>query len=264
MSEKYRILVVDDNSVNRVLLRNILEKEGFEAILAESGEECLQIVSMENVDLILLDVQMPGIDGFETCKLLKENEVTAEIPVVFVTALDQRNDILKGYKIGGVDYIPKPFDRMIVIARVRALLTIQGLLSERTNLLNINSVLLGKIEQMFSGEQVSIFAKLDIIKDEMGNASENFFDKLDKLRSTISDKTSLSFLDQIEMSMQIWDRLNQQVNEVSKGIHQLHSKIKERDNGQYNLEQIEQQSTETVFLEKTDQDDIDALLAKFG
>jgi len=125
MAEK--VLVVDDSSVNRTLLAAILKKAGFEIAEAQSGEEALAKVVEFLPDLVLLDIMMPGMDGYEVCAALKGNERTAAIPVIFLSALTEAADKIKGLETGGVDYVTKPFDKGEVLARVRSQLKIRKL-----------------------------------------------------------------------------------------------------------------------------------------
>lgn len=125
MAEK--VLVVDDSSVNRTLLAAILTKAGFEIAEAQSGEEALAKVAEVLPDLVLLDIMMPGIDGYEVCAALKADERTAAIPVIFLSALSEAADKIKGLETGGADYVTKPFDKGEVLARVRSQLKIRNL-----------------------------------------------------------------------------------------------------------------------------------------
>ncbi|WP_246844144.1 response regulator, partial [Hydrocoleum sp. CS-953] len=113
------ILIVDDNPTNLSVLSEALRGAGFRFRVAIDGESALTLVERNQPELILLDVQMPGIDGFETCRRLKENHATASIPIIFTTALTDRESKAKGFALGAVDYIPKPFDQGEVIARVK-------------------------------------------------------------------------------------------------------------------------------------------------
>ncbi len=113
------ILIVDDNLVNINLLVRLLSHSGFDIRMAQSGEMAIEKLQQELVDLILLDAMMPGIDGFQTCSILKANPATANIPIIFMTALDQSENKLRGLNSGAVDYITKPFDQDEVLARIR-------------------------------------------------------------------------------------------------------------------------------------------------
>ena len=124
------ILIVDDIPANLNVLRQTLEPEGYEIIAAASGEVALKIAARTQPSLILLDVVMPGLDGFETCHRLKAEKATADIPVIFITAKDETQSIVKGFEVGGVDYITKPFRHEEVRARVKTHLTIKQLRDE--------------------------------------------------------------------------------------------------------------------------------------
>lgn len=113
------ILIVDDNPDNLRLLFDLLDDVGFEVRVAQDGESGIEKVKLAPPDLILLDVMMPGIDGFETCIRLKANPLSAEIPIIFMTALSDPSDRLRGLQLGAVDYLVKPFDRQEILARVQ-------------------------------------------------------------------------------------------------------------------------------------------------
>ena len=115
-----RVLVVDDEPANVELLARRLEALGAETIRATNGEEALALAEREMPDLILLDVMMPGIGGFETCRRLKINDRTAPIPVIFATALTDAADLSSGFSAGGIDYITKPIEPIELAARVRS------------------------------------------------------------------------------------------------------------------------------------------------
>ncbi len=112
------ILVVDDNPINLKVLFEILQQYEFKVSIAKSGENALEKVGNLLPDLILLDVMMPGIDGFETCRRLKDNPRTKEIPVIFMTALSDVVDKVKGLKLGAVDYLTKPIQHEEALARI--------------------------------------------------------------------------------------------------------------------------------------------------
>ncbi len=113
------ILIVDDTPDNLLVLFSYLEEQGFKVLLAEDGESALQIAQTQLPDLILLDVLMPNIDGFETCRRLKAKPLTRDIPVIFLTALSETVNKVQGFNLGGVDYITKPSQQEEVLARVQ-------------------------------------------------------------------------------------------------------------------------------------------------
>jgi len=112
------ILVVDDQPANLKVLLSFLKDHRFQIRIAEDGERTLQVLENFQPDIILLDVMMPGMDGFETCRRIKENKQTANIPVIFMTALDNVEDKISGFEAGGVDYITKPFQQIEVLTRI--------------------------------------------------------------------------------------------------------------------------------------------------
>lgn len=119
--EKYKgeILVVDDTSANLKLLMDMLSSHGYKVRPAVDGEQALAAVAMRQPELILLDIKMPGIDGYEVCRRLKSDTKSKETPVIFISALDALDDRVKGFELGAVDYITKPFQREEVLVRVR-------------------------------------------------------------------------------------------------------------------------------------------------
>ena len=116
------ILAVDDTPANLDVLAEMLEAAGFEISAATTGEQALQVVSAVKPDLILLDVMMPGIDGFETCRRLKALEEMEDVPVIFVTARNDLQAITQSFEAGGNDYVTKPFSKEELLARIRTLL----------------------------------------------------------------------------------------------------------------------------------------------
>jgi two-component system sensor histidine kinase/response regulator len=113
------LLVVDDQEANIQLLGSMLGKLGFEILPATNGEEALKRLSVRRPDLILLDLIMPGLDGFQICKRIQENPEWAEIPIIFLSASDDKNLVVRALESGGVDYITKPFNKLELISRVR-------------------------------------------------------------------------------------------------------------------------------------------------
>jgi PleD family two-component response regulator len=125
-----RILIVDDVPANLDVLCQALETEGYRIIAAPSGTVALQIAQRTQPDLILLDIMMPEMNGFETCRRLKADASTADIPVIFITARDEMSSIIEGFEVGGVDYITKPFRHEEVRIRVQTHLMIKRLQNE--------------------------------------------------------------------------------------------------------------------------------------
>lgn len=118
-NSKFKVLIVDDSSLNVVLLQKILETERYTIVTAGSGSEALRIVDREKIDLVLLDIMMPGMDGYAVCRQLQKNELSCDIPVIFITARTDINDIVQGFETGAVDYISRPFNPAELLARVK-------------------------------------------------------------------------------------------------------------------------------------------------
>ncbi|MCC7261408.1 MAG: sigma-54-dependent Fis family transcriptional regulator, partial [Candidatus Latescibacteria bacterium] len=114
-----RVLVVDDLPANLELMCQALEQAGYQVMVATSGLQTLELAGQFVPDLILLDVSMPGLDGLEVCRRLKQGQTTRGIPVVFLTARDDTADLLEGFRAGGVDYVTKPFHKEEVLVRIQ-------------------------------------------------------------------------------------------------------------------------------------------------
>ena len=125
-----RILVVDDIEANVRLLEAKLSAEYYEVLTASDGPTALAMAASEKPDIVLLDVMMPGMDGFAVCRRLKEDPLTRHLPVVLVTALDGRADRLAGLEAGADDFLTKPIDDVMLLARVRSLTRLKAVIDE--------------------------------------------------------------------------------------------------------------------------------------
>lgn len=130
-----RILIVEDTPVNIQTLSATLKQQGYQLSVATNGAQALDVVRRVRPDLILLDVMMPELDGFATCRRLKGDEATRDIPVIFLTARSETVDIVKGFELGAVDYVAKPFNAHELLARVHTHLTLARLHRENEQLL---------------------------------------------------------------------------------------------------------------------------------
>jgi putative two-component system response regulator len=126
MKEKPSILVVDDQAQNIELLEAFLSPQGYEVLAAGSGSEALERLSADRIDLVLLDVVMPGMDGFALTRKIRQDKANLLLPIVLVTALREREDRIKGIEAGCDDFISKPIDKMELLARVRSLLKVKA------------------------------------------------------------------------------------------------------------------------------------------
>jgi signal transduction histidine kinase len=163
------ILIVDDNSTNLEVLSETLTRSGFQVSVAIDGESAIEQVKYHPPALILLDIMMPGIDGFETCRRLKSDPVSKNIPVIFMTALSDTENKVAGFSLGAVDYITKPFQRQEVLARVQVQLKLQNLTK---TLENQNQLLRHEIQQRESAEALLMVAKEEA--DKANQAKSEF------------------------------------------------------------------------------------------
>ena len=130
-----RILIVDDTPANIQTLAATLKEKGYQISVAMNGKQALDVLARVQPDLILLDVMMPEMDGFETCERIKASERWRQIPVIFLTAKTETADIVQGFELGAVDYVAKPFNAHELLARVNTHLTIDRLHRENERLL---------------------------------------------------------------------------------------------------------------------------------
>ncbi|MGK7909672.1 MAG: diguanylate cyclase [Synechococcus sp.] len=121
MSDRHagNLLIVDDNSANLRLLGTLLDREGYSVRPVATATQALQLLETVHPDLVLLDIHMPELDGYEVCKRIKQTPATANIPVIFISSADAIEDKIKGFEAGGIDYITKPFEEREVLMRVR-------------------------------------------------------------------------------------------------------------------------------------------------
>ncbi|SMP65752.1 response regulator [Desulfonatronum lacustre] len=124
------VLIADDSPSNLHLLHDILTKSGYEVLVAENGEEVLEITEEETPDIFLLDIMMPGMDGLELCCRIKSMSRFTATPIVFITAKNSSEDIVRGFAAGAVDYIPKPFNEAEILARVQTHIRLHDVLME--------------------------------------------------------------------------------------------------------------------------------------
>ncbi|BDA70106.1 Response Regulator Receiver Signal Transduction Histidine Kinase [Calothrix sp. PCC 7716] len=190
------ILLVDDNPNNLKVLSETIQGYGWKALMATDGESAIEQAEYAQPDLIILDVMMPGIDGFETCRRLKANLITETIPVIFMTALSNATDKVKGLEIGAVDYITKPFQQEEVIARLKLHLKISHLtrtleqqVSERTAELTKSLKQLQDTQiQMIQSEKMSALGNLVAgIAHEMNNPLGFISASLKQAKPSIDD-----------------------------------------------------------------------------
>ena len=164
-----RILVVDDTPQNVKLFTDLLTAKGYEVTSAANGEQALESIARQPPDLVLLDIMMPGINGYEVCRKIRENPATALLPVVLATSLDPNQERVKGIEAGADDFLPKPVNQAELFARVRSLLRIKGLQDER----------LGRLKSFFSpqlAEAIAAGKGEEVLKTHRREITVEFFD----------------------------------------------------------------------------------------
>ncbi|OIP75227.1 MAG: hybrid sensor histidine kinase/response regulator [Oscillatoriales cyanobacterium CG2_30_44_21] len=177
------VLVVDDNPTNLSVLVNLLRNVGLRVLVATDGESVIEQIAYAKPDLILLDVMMPGIDGFETCQILKANPETKRIPIIFMTALSETVDKVRGLSLGAVDYVTKPFEHEEVLIRIRTHLTIAKQ-QETIELQNLN--LQNEIsDRQRAEESLRIF--LHAVSHDLRNPVTGLMMVLDNLAKTATN-----------------------------------------------------------------------------
>jgi len=188
-NEKANILIVDDIPSNIRLMVSILDENGYSVSYAQSGQHAIELCRKVSFDLILLDIMMPGMDGFEVCEVLKNLEETSEIPIIFLTARTDQESILKGFEIGGVDYVTKPFNEKELLVRIRTHLDLKQTrdalsaeLEFKSRMMTENALFITRRTELGN----SIISDLRLINKETNNEySEKILAAVSKLKNLI-------------------------------------------------------------------------------
>jgi two-component system, sensor histidine kinase and response regulator len=175
--KQFLILIVDDVEENVQLLGNILQEQKFDVSFASNGKYALEVLESETPDLIMLDIMMPDMDGFEICKKIKENPRNKDIPIIFLTAKTQQEDIIKGFEMGAVDYVTKPFELSELLARVNNHLSLKKAKDElkESNLTKSKffSIITNDIKDILLGiKSFSSFMLQEINSNDYGNVTK--------------------------------------------------------------------------------------------
>lgn len=217
IESEIKILVVDDVEVNLIILEEIIKNMGYEALLAQSVKEALEIISGSEVlpRVILSDISMPETDGFTFCSMLKSDPYTKDIPVIFISAMDTASDLSKGFELGAVDYIPKPFEKTEVEMRISTHLkiyTMQKDLEENNRQLNL--VVARQMEKLRI-EQKNIMTALARLVESRENVSGSHYRNIlynsrilaegMQLYPKFEDDVTDDFIDTIESSAGLHD-----------------------------------------------------------
>jgi len=167
LNEKNKILIVEDEQDIRDLLIFNLQKEGFKVESADNGDSALSLIRKNNFDLILLDLMLPGIGGFDLTRILKNDKKTSETPILMLTAKGEESDIVKGLELGADDYMTKPFSIKVLIARINKILIKSSNRSDEANVLKHNSlsINLKARDVIVEGKKIDLtFTEFEILK----------------------------------------------------------------------------------------------------
>ncbi len=210
-----KILIVDDVETNRLVLESIIEDMGCYPILAEDGEQALEMTKQYSPQLILSDISMPRMDGYELCRLLKKDKKTKDIPIVFISAFDDPMDIVEGFLIGGEDYITKPFIPEVVQARVGVQLRLH---EARMEMLEMNRRLQISVNEQLAQmelEKRNILFALANIALQNSNYENGYMDRIRhncrilaqgmQLSPLFEDRISDTYIDSIELAAPLCD-----------------------------------------------------------
>lgn len=210
-----RILIIDDVETNRFVLRNIITDMGHQPVLAENGVQGLKIMERVVPDLILLDVAMPQMDGFEFCEIIKKDVKTRDIPIIFISAFDEAEDIVKGFKVGGADYVTKPFIQEVVRSRVEVQLKLSEMnknLTESNR--RLQASISEQIKQLELEKKKVLYALLKLVRKN-AYFDEGHIERLQYNCKVLSQAMQLSpkferivsdtFVDTIEMAAPLCD-----------------------------------------------------------
>lgn len=210
-----RILIVDDVETNGLVLEEIIKDLGCSPVLAENGEEALKMAKECSPKLILTDISMPGMDGYELCRHLKKNPTTANIPIIFISAFDDPMDIVEGFLLGGEDYITKPFIPEVVQARVGVHLRLYEVKNELMETNRRLQVSVSEQLKQMELEKKNILYALANIALQNSDYENDYMERLRRncgilaqgmqLSPMFEDKISDSYVDTIELATPLCD-----------------------------------------------------------
>lgn len=213
--EEKLIMIVDDVEANRVVLKNIIAEIGHRPVLAENGVQALKMLERIKPHLVLSDIAMPEMDGYELCSIMKGKPETRDIPIIFISAFDKPDDVIKGFRLGGEDYITKPFIKEVVQARV----SVHVKLADANNTLqNVNRQLAASVQEQLKQmeeEKKNVLYALANIARENGDYDELHMDRMSynckllaqamQLSPAFESEISDTFIESIELAAPLCD-----------------------------------------------------------
>ncbi len=259
--ENAKILLIDDNPKNLQVAMNILNSEGYHLIYAQNGKKGLELALKNSFDLILLDIIMPNMNGYEVCQKLKANPKTKDIPIIFLTVKDEEKDIVKGFECGGVDYVTKPFYTAVLLKRVKTHLTLSYATNELKQLNeNLEQKVKKQVENMRIKDQILFQqSKMASMGEMIGNIAHQWRQPLGAISATnLLIKTKL-VVDEFDFSKkeggdECKDFIDTKLDDIADYIVTLSTTIDDFRNffkpqkevSEFNLEELIQKSVKLL------------------
>ncbi len=227
-----KILLIDDNPKNLQVAMNILNTKGYDLVYAQDGEKGIELATTNDIDLILLDVLMPGMNGYEACKKLKSLSQTKDIPIIFLTIKDEEKDIVKGFDYGGVDYVTKPFYASVLLKRVKTHLELSHSTKELQKLnKNLNKEVDIQIRKIRQKDQIlSRQSKMASMGEMIANIAHQWRQPLGAISSAIISMKIKYELEKFDLESkdgrsECLEFTNKKLNDISEYIQILSTTI---------------------------------------
>ena len=243
-NNKYLILLVDDNTHNIQVLGNILREEGYRTAVAQNGFEALSFLEKKLPDLILLDIMMPQMDGYEVCKHIKQYPDKAEIPIVFISVHTDTAEKVKAFRSGGVDYITKPFQQEEILARIRVQLQLQ---ETRKELRRTNEELEKRVE-----ERTTELSEANQKLEQSNTALNVLLEKKDENRKKLEENLIFNVKQLIQPSLEklkdtgLSDAQKHYLDSIQTQLEEVISPLNRNLSGKYSLTSTEMQMLELI------------------
>lgn len=244
MPARYHIHAVDDELTNIIFLEKLLKSDGFKVSMSRSGTECLEYIRENKPDLILLDVMMPEMSGYEACSIIRQDPKLKDIPVIFITALDERDAITKAYKSGATDYVVKPVRIDELREKIRSVLYTQNLIKDKARLLQINGEAVVMVRHIM--ESLVVVKRMDKLKDKVKQSNDTVCDLLQQAKLSLANNDialaesaidnslgMLQFSDQAGEHLSAFIEALEMIMELMEGMHPSDSGETSLNKGDY-------------------------------
>ncbi len=228
----FKILLIDDNAKNLQVAMGVLSKEGYNLVYAQDGEKGLELAKSGDIDLILLDVVMPKIDGYKVCRKLKDSPITKDIPVIFLTIKDEEQDIITGFEHGGIDYVTKPFYTEVLLKRVKTHLSLSKTTKELKHLNeNLEQQVEKQVQNLRLKDQVLFQqAKMASMGEMIANISHQWRQPLSAISATSLGLKTKFALDMFELNdekgqKECIKQVDEKLNDIETYVNTLSNTI---------------------------------------